>query len=197
MLSKRDNLEERAKNAVEMSGRCEFNSTLQSRKDFALKYFVVGQHDTLPMQWHQCVIEIDAKRDLVRTQLLDLERQRRKIERLERDKPEDWDLDIQQDRISLERIERSILGAVNELESLQTIYDSMPSFTIKDIEAAQLEYWTARLSRQANNDLMSTGRVSVGNIEALRQAGLLGQFEKSVIEKKGNERIESDSCTAR
>jgi hypothetical protein len=68
-----------------------------------------------------------------------------------------------------------VLGALREFESLYKIWQSFPKkYTRQEIDAAQPDYWKLRLERQAQQDLQATGRIGVGNSEALRQINLTG-----------------------
>lgn len=189
-------LTERANKAVEDSSNFKFSAIEQSRKDFALRHFVIGQQDTLPMQWHQCVLEISEKRSGISSMLIELRRHDRRVDRLKRDMPEDWDLDIESMALSRSRLESSVLNATRELECLNSIYNELPECTIEELEQAQTEYWKERLTRQAKTDLMSMGRVGIGNIEALRQAEMLDGFFHSITEEKKAANIEQESCNA-
>ena len=46
----------------------------------------------------------------------------------------------------------------------------MPKFTQQEFQDAEAEYWQLRLARQAQEDIMAHGRISVGNLDAMWQA---------------------------
>jgi hypothetical protein len=84
-------------------------------------------------------------------------------------------IDADLKRIDLEEQDRAVLGALREFESLYKIWQSFPKkYTRKEIDDAQPDYWQLRLQRQAQQDLQATGRIGVGNSEALRQINLTG-----------------------
>jgi hypothetical protein len=81
-------------------------------------------------------------------------------------------LEASKKRIELEQTNRARLGALREFEALYRIWQEFPKkYTRAEIDADQPEYWDKRISRQANNDMISTGRVSTSNLDALRMIG--------------------------
>ena len=74
--------------------------------------------------------------------------------------------------LGLERTRLVAIGARRELEALIVIYDRMPHFTRAQIDESQSDYWQARLTRQANLQIMSSG-ANWAHLEALDQIGIL------------------------
>ena len=145
----------------------------QPRTPFELAHFVVGQHESEPRAWAQCTLELDIKlRNLRRAQIS--ERQLlRKIKRLE-----SLNTDAAADkaellRIDLEEQSLAVLGAQRESEALYAIWKSFGrTYSRDELNAAEAEYWQKRLTRQAMLDMNASGRIGVGNQDALRMAGL-------------------------
>jgi hypothetical protein len=147
----------------------------QPRTAYVLEKFVVGQHDTIETQYAQCVLEMQIKYDNLRRAKLGKRKIEIKIKDFE-DKGTELD-QIEADllRIDLEEQDRAVLGALREFEGLYKIWQSFPKkFTRAELDAGQEQYWKLRLARQAQQDLQATGRIGVGNNEALRQIGLSG-----------------------
>lgn len=170
-------IDDRIENAMKAIKEMEdsFLEIQQPRTAFVLEKFVVGQHDTLEMQFSQCVLELQIKYDNLRRAKLN----KRKIEiKIRESEEKNTELDqIEADlmRIDLEEQDRAVLGALREFESLYKIYQSFPKkYTRQEIDHAQEQYWRLRLARQAQQDMQATGRIGVGNSEALRQIGLTG-----------------------
>lgn len=150
-----------------------FNAIAQPRSDFALANFVVGQHDTAPMAYLQCVLELQVKWNAVRRAMLDRKRIHLEIEGLSGSDDPFKQIELAKKRIDLEELEQALIGSFREFETLYAIWQSFPKrYTHAEIQAAQSEYWTHRLGRQAELDIAATGRIGQGNLDAMRQAGL-------------------------
>lgn len=144
----------------------------QPRTNFQLRHFVVGQHDTEPRRWWQCVLELQIKiQNLKRAQI-----HRRQIERKIKalrnggDEAKDEGALLMLD---LEDQELAILGAIRETETLYAIFQSFPrGYTREELDQAEADYWQKRLTRQARHEINATGAIGVGNQEALEQIGI-------------------------
>ena len=186
-------IDERIENVMQAIKNMEdaFLEIQQPRTAYVLEKFVVGQHDTIESQYAQCVLELQIKYDNLRRAKLNKKKIEIKIKEAE---DKDTELDqIEADlmRIDLEEQDRAVLGALREFEALYKIWQSFPKkFTRAELDAGQEEYWRLRLARQAQQDLQATGRIGVGNSEALRQIGMMGtpqldhvrQVEKKYLE---------------
>ncbi len=151
-----------------------FDAIQQPRPDYVLEKFVVGQHDTEPQAYMQCVLEMQIKYDAIRRAKLTRQKLLLQIVDLEKDgSPIDY-IDAKLKHIDIEAQDRAMLGAVREFEALYRIWQGFGRrYTRAELNEAQEEYWHKRLMRQANHDIQATGRVGVGNLEALEQAGLV------------------------
>lgn len=150
-----------------------FGAIQQPRPDYVLEKFVVGQHDTEPQAYMQCVLEMQIKYDAIRRAKLTRQKLLLQIIDLEKDgNPIDY-IDADLKRIDIEAQDRAMLGALREFETLYRIWKGFGhQYTRAELNEAQEEYWLRRLTRQANQDVQATGRVGVGNLEALQQVGL-------------------------
>lgn len=170
-------INERVNKAIDLVKEMEdaFLEIQQPRTAYVLEKFVVGQHDHVTQSYAQCVLELQVKYDNLRRAKLNRRKLEIKIKEYE-DKATELDL-IEADlvRIDLEEQDRAVLGALREFEALYKLWKNFPKkYTRAELDAAQPDYWKARLERQAQQDLQATGRIGVGNNEALRQIGLTG-----------------------
>jgi len=150
-----------------------FHEIHQSRTEFALRNFVVGEKDSEIQAWCQCVLEAEVKYRNLQHAAIDMEIHKIKIEELEKKGDRISILKAQKKRIDLESMANGILAQERELVILQKIFDEMDVYyTRKDIENDQETYWRKRLTRQAALDYMATNRIGVGNLDAIRMANM-------------------------
>ena len=165
-------LEERIENAINVIKEMEnaFLEIQQPRSAFVLEKFVVGQHDTLETQYSQCVLELQVKYDNIRRAKLNKKKLQIKIDEYIKKGSEIDLIESELLKIDLEEQDRAMLGALREFEALYSIWQSFPKkYTREELDANQPEYWQRRLTRQAQQDIQSGGRIGVGNQEAIRQ----------------------------
>jgi hypothetical protein len=149
-------------------------TVIPSRSRYQLRQFVIGAHDTAPMQWRQILIEAQDLAYKIRMAELDCDRKRIEIERLLNTNDQLDFIEAEEKRLGLTLTERTLQGAHLELGWLQELADEVGPHTIDEIEADQHNYWTARLNRQAGLDQLSaTQGITTGNLESMRLAGLL------------------------
>lgn len=168
-------IDERVNEAVKAIEELEqsFLEIQQPRTSYVIEKFVVGQHDTIEMQFSQCVLEIQIKVANLKRAKLGKRKIEIQIKELEDKGTEIDQIDADLKRIDLQEQDYAVLGALRELDALYKIYQSFPKkYTREEIDNAQESYWKLRLDRQAQQDLQATGRVGVGNSEALRQINL-------------------------
>jgi hypothetical protein len=144
----------------------------QPRTDFQLAHFVVGQHDTEPRRWWQCVLELQLKIQSLKRAQIERRRTMRRILELEA-----GDLDARDEaallRLGIEETDLAIIGAVRETQALYAIFRSFPkSYTREELDDAEAEYWQKRLVRQARQEINSMGTIGVGNQDSLEQIGI-------------------------
>jgi hypothetical protein len=79
-----------------------------------------------------------------------------------------------------------MLGALREFDTLYKIYQKFPRYTNEQLQKAESKYWLERLTSQAQQDIESSGSVSVGNAEALRQVGVINSYSERFFESVQN-----------
>lgn len=144
----------------------------QSRTRYQIEKFVIGQHDTAEMQFVQVVRELEKLISALKIRKLENKKTEIKISQLIKTNDEINLIDAEILEFSLKEGELSELAATRELEILLEIYNKMTHFTREQIDASQPEYWQARLSRQANLQMLS-GAPTWSHLEALDQIGFL------------------------
>ena len=170
-------IDERVNKAIDLVKEMEsaFLEIQMPRTAYVLEKFVVGQHDHDTLSYSQTVLELQIKYDNLRRAKLGRRKIEIQIKELEDKGTEIDHIDADLKRIDLEEQDRAVLGALREFEALYKIWQSFPKkYTRQEIDAAQPDYWKLRLERQAQQDLQATGRIGVGNSEALRQINLTG-----------------------
>lgn len=153
-----------------------FEAVSQPRSDYQIRKFVVGEHETPERQYLQVVTEIQRKVSSLRRAVID---RRKKEAQLKTETNED-EREILQ--IDLDDMNFAITGAMREFNTLYVIYQSLPQFTAQELQDAEEGYWIRRLIRQSQVDIDSFGQVGPGNMDALRQAGIVGGFEERFAE---------------
>jgi hypothetical protein len=144
----------------------------QPRSPFQLEKFVINQHSTPEMQYSQCVTEIQALYYTIKTVTLDMKIQEIKTKRRLETGDEIDALEAQKIELGLEQTRLVGIGAFRELETLLDIFESFPKkFTRQEIDAAQPEYWSARLHKQAILQELGGSQAGASHLEALTQIG--------------------------
>ena len=141
----------------------------QPRTDFQLRHFVVGQHDTDPRRWSQCVLELSLKIHLLKRAKIECRIAERKIAEMRAGGMED---EAELAELDLEQHDLAVIGAAREAETLYAIYKAFGrTYSHDELMAAEAEYWKARLARQAKHSLVATGRIGIGDLDSLQQIG--------------------------
>ena len=142
------------------------------RTRYQLTQFVIGAHDSPEMQFVQVCREIEALHYTIKEVAMQVRKTEYEIEDL-RDKGDrisQVEADIKE--LGLERTRLVAIGAVREYDTLIEIYDKIPHFNREQIDGSQSDYWQARLTRQANLQIMA-GNTNWAHLEALDQIGVL------------------------
>lgn len=158
----------------------------QSRSEFQLRHFVIGQHDTPEMQFYQCCIELQDMEARLAHATLARRRTEIQIDRLRKsgDELDEVDADIKELELRQQRLAE--IGAEREVECLRRFFHEMPKFTRSQIEQAQPEYWRARLTRQAELQVFAGRRgLNWAHAEAMLQAGALRE-ELPAVQPQGH-----------
>jgi hypothetical protein len=146
----------------------------QSRSEFQIEKFVVGQHDTDEMRYFQTLIELQQLYYSMKTVTLEMKKTEIEISRLRSTGDEIDEIDAQIRELSLEQTRLIGIGGFRELEVLLNIYNCFEhKYTRAEIEDAQPEYWNKRLSRQATLEAIGGTQAQAAHLDALRQMGAL------------------------
>lgn len=151
------------------------------RTEFTIRHFVVGQHDTKARQWRQAVLEMSQIRSNVDRALINRERIGLDLADIGDRIGSYWtsarnrkraELDLAEKHLEDRENERAILGYIRQFRVFVTVWEELGRFTHEELEGAEPEYWTARLTRQAALDVAAHDRIGVGNLDAMRQADI-------------------------
>jgi hypothetical protein len=157
-----------------------FLEIFQGRSDFQLENFVVNAHTSPERQYAQCVLELQNKYYSIKQADIS----RRKINH--EIKNEECPFTIEEKQLELEQLDIAMLGALREFDTLYKIYQKFPRYTNKQLQKAESKYWLERLTSQAQQDIESSGSVSVGNAEALRQVGVINSYSERFFKSVQN-----------
>jgi len=157
----------------------------QPRSRFQLERFVTGSHATPEMRYYQTCLELQDMIYKFQVAQIGVKKAELKIKRLRETKDEMKELKAQETEIGLRQTRLAMIGAERELADLVEIFNGFDTkFTRAEIEAAQPDYWSARLTGNAKAMLMSGGGVNAAHIEAMEQAGALDRFMEEIEEQQ-------------
>lgn len=157
----------------------------QPRSRFQLERFVLGQHATPEMQYYQTVLELQDAIYKYKLAVINVKKSQLKIAKLRATGDELDELKAQEVELGLAQTEFAMLGAEREMKHLLEIFDTFThKYTREEIEAAQHNYWQARLTNNAKAMLMGGATVNPAHIEAMEQAGVLDAFVAEVEKTK-------------
>ena len=149
----------------------------QERSRFQLERFVLGQHATEEMRYYQTVIELQDAIYRYKLALITVKKNEVKIAKLRAAGDELSELKAQELELGLAQTSYAMGGAEREMKHLLEIFDTFThKYTREEIEAAQPDYWQARLTNNAKAMLMGGSGVNAAHIEAMEQAGVLDNF---------------------
>ena len=157
----------------------------QPRSRFQLERFVLGQHATPEMQYYQTVIELQDAIYKYKLAVINVKKSELKIANLRATGDELDELKAQERELGLVQTRLAMVGAEREMKHLLEIFDTFThKYTRDEIEAAQPDYWQARLTNNARAMLMGGSSVNAAHIEAMEQAGVLDNFVAEVERTK-------------
>ena len=84
-------------------------------------------------------------------------------------------VEAEEKQVGLEQTLIVMRGAEREIAILTDLFDESQHYTRSEIEHAQPEYWSKRLTRQTNLQIMS-GNVGWAQLDSMRQIGLLDEM---------------------
>jgi hypothetical protein len=157
----------------------------QPRSRFQLECFVLGQHATDEMKYYQTVIELQDAIYKYKLAALNVKKSQLKIAKLRATGDDLDELKAQEVELQLAHTSFAMVGAEREMKHLIEIFDTFThKYTRAEIEAAQPDYWQARLTNNAKAMLMGGQSVNPSHIEAMEQAGVLDSFVAEVEKTK-------------
>jgi hypothetical protein len=148
--------------------------------DFQMKQFVVNAQITPMKQIQQIALEADVREDNLRKSVYEDKKNNLKIQILKEKKNRETDplyqMEIDLEIHSLE--EKLFLSEKEQARmkyELKTFYECLDFFNdnydigemISMRDTLEVDYWVKRLGRQAGLDIVSTGRISTGNLAAM------------------------------
>jgi hypothetical protein len=150
----------------------EMKALSQPRSNFALKHFVVGQHDLPARQRQQVILELQSmmfelanQYDEICLARLDIEEFEEALEKAEGRSRQRIQIQIDQKRRFIDGVEIGLTGRLRECDYLYAMLQHMPKVTAEQLEAEEDSYWAMRLSRQ----FLLAGRDPGGNLTAVLQ----------------------------
>lgn len=160
-----------------------FHAINQARSNYQIKHFVVGQHDTEPRKYSQCVLELQVRTFNLRRQIVEKRKLLKKIAKsVDADEKELLTID-------LEELELGLENQVREWNSLYNLFESMPKFSYEEIQNDEENYWQLRLARQSQEEILANGRIGVGNLDALWQSKAIDNPAISFIEQNSKKEL--------
>ena len=172
----------------------EYSELSFAMSEFQMKHFVVGSQHNPFRQFKQILLELEVRIGNTEQILLDVEKNR-----LERDlfaeKMENetspaqrklYEHEIKRLDIAFENFDRSLKRITAETEHLKSIESQFRNEydvekLVEDQDKYEHEYWIKRLATQSALELLTVGRIGVGNLEALMQMGS-DNFRSALVE---------------
>jgi hypothetical protein len=163
----------------------DFETISMPRSAYVLENLIIKEKDTEPEQWAQCVLEMRVKYINIKRGLLKIERIKLEIAKIQKKELlTDFDsIDIRSLECDLEESQWGLTGLTREFFALHRIYQQFGRrYNREELDTAQEEYWGRRLTRQAIQDILTTGAITQGNQNALRQIGLSARIKEGHVE---------------
>lgn len=162
----------------------EYKDMVFSMSEFQIKHFVVNSQHNPYRQFKQILLELEVR--YTNAEQINLEVEKNRLERdllVEKMESETspaqkklYEFDIKKNDITYENITRNRTRIFSEIENLQKIEkDFRAQYDVKELMANQEknehDYWIKRLATQSALEILTVGRIGVGNLEALMQMG--------------------------
>jgi hypothetical protein len=172
----------------------EYKDLSFSMTEFQIKHFVVGSQYNNFRQFKQILLEMEVRTTNLEQISLDMEKNR-----LERDLTQeklDEETSKAQKALYVHEIKKLDIGYENGLRSMERtkgelsyleniLTEFRSKIDVKELmdnqELYENDYWIKRLANQAALELLTVGRIGVGNLEALMQMGDTN-FRKALVE---------------
>lgn len=172
----------------------EYKDMVFSMSEFQIKHFVVNSQHNPYRQFKQILLELEVRYTNLEQVNLEVEKNRLErdllIEKMESEtspaQKKLYEFDIKKNDITFDNITRSRERVISEIENLHKIEKEFRSqYDVKEImdnqEKHEHDYWIRRLATQSALELLTVGRIGVGNLEALMQMGS-DNFRAALVE---------------
>jgi hypothetical protein len=172
----------------------EYKDLIFSMSEFQIKHFVVGSQHNPFRQFKQILLELEVRTTNLEQMNLDMEKNRleRELAEEKMNKEESpaqkklYGHEIKKLDIGLENALRSIERTKAEMKFLENILEEFrQKYDVKELvdnqDKYEHDYWIRRLASQSALEILTVGRIGVGNMEALLQMGP-ENFKKALVE---------------
>ena len=172
----------------------EYKEMVFSMSEFQIKHFVVNSQHNPYRQFKQILLELEVRYTNLEQVNLEVEKNRLErdllLEKMEKEtspaQKKLYEFDIKKNDITFDNITRSRERVISEIENLHKIEQQFRSqYDVKEImdnqEKHEHDYWIKRLATQSALELLTVGRIGVGNLEALMQMGP-ENFKSALVE---------------
>jgi hypothetical protein len=148
--------------------------------DFQMKQFVINAQMTPIKQIQQAAMEAEVREENLRKSDYEDKKNQLKLEilkkKLERETDDLYRMEIE---LEIHAIEEKLFLSTRERKrmehELKTFYEVIDyfneNFDVEELismrDTLEIDYWVKRLGRQAGLDIVSTGRISTGNLSAM------------------------------
>ncbi len=162
----------------------EYKDMVFSMSEFQIKHFVVNSQHNPYRQFKQILLELEVR--YTNAEQINLEVEKNRLERdllFEKMESETspaqkklYEFDIKKNDITYENILRNRTRIISEIENLQKIESEFRAqYDVNEMmsnqESHEHDYWIKRLATQSALEILTVGRIGVGNLEALMQMG--------------------------
>jgi hypothetical protein len=162
----------------------EYKDMVFSMSEFQIKHFVVNSQHNPYRQFKQILLELEVR--YTNAEQINLEVEKNRLERdLLFEKMENetspaqkklYEFDIKKNDITFENIQRNRTRILAEIENLHKIETEFRSqYDVNEMmlnqDKHEHDYWIKRLATQSALEILTVGRIGVGNLEALMQMG--------------------------
>jgi sporulation protein YlmC with PRC-barrel domain len=172
----------------------EYKDLTFSMSEFQIKHFVVGSQHNPFRQFKQIMLELEVRYTNIEQINLDIEKNRLERNLLVEKRDAEtspaqralYEFDLKKIDINYDNSLRSLERTKAELAYLENInVEFRKHHDVKELVSNQEEYehdyWIKRLATQSALELLTVGRIGVGNLEALMQMGP-DNFRKALVE---------------
>jgi len=172
----------------------EYKDMVFSMSEFQIKHFVVNSQHNPYRQFKQILLELEVRYTNLEQVNLEVEKNRLErdllIEKMENEsspaQKKLYEFDIKKNDITFDNITRSRERIISEIENLHKIEKEFRGqYDVKELmdnqEKHEHDYWIKRLATQSALELLTVGRIGVGNLEALMQMGS-DNFRAALVE---------------